>query len=425
MGVHMNKYIPIVMTIDNNYIKQVITVIYSVMSNLSLNYDIKVYILHGRDFYETNKNRIRSLTSICNNLEIQFILVDEYLFEGACPEGHITLCSYYRLAIDKLINEDKCIFLDGDIIVQCDVGELYDFDIDDYYIAGVRDFGFRINPEFAMSHARKYHFPSMKEYINAGVLLFNIKKIRSDNMGELLISEVPNQYLYDDQDIMNKVFANKIKILPEEYNCFHRAIFERNCRWRDVDCPKIIHFAGVYKPWKNTRMRFADIWWKYAEEILGEDDYVELREKADRYTEQLDLSYLLKIIKVEKEIVVFGYSRIGLRLYDFLKNCNVQANIVICDNNTEKIDFSSGGVRAMSAEKAIKEYKNAFWINSSQKYRQEICEQLLDGGIQMERLWAYYDKTDDYLECIDEKFLQHEFDEKKFLIEGEQDREWT
>jgi len=54
MGVHMNKYIPIVMTIDNNYIKQVITVIYSVMSNLSLNYDIKVYILHGRDFYETN-----------------------------------------------------------------------------------------------------------------------------------------------------------------------------------------------------------------------------------------------------------------------------------------------------------------------------------------------------------------------------------
>lgn len=42
----------------------------------------------------------------------------------------------FRLLLPELINEQKCIYLDSDIVVCRDISELYGIDISDYDIGG-------------------------------------------------------------------------------------------------------------------------------------------------------------------------------------------------------------------------------------------------------------------------------------------------
>ena len=82
-------------------------------------------------------------------------------------------CSPYtllRLLADLVEMPDKLLYLDADIMLNKDVSLLYDIDIADYEYAAARDYygKFLINPG----------------YINAGVLLFNMKKCRETGIFE-------------------------------------------------------------------------------------------------------------------------------------------------------------------------------------------------------------------------------------------------
>lgn len=82
-------------------------------------------------------------------------------------------CSPYtllRLLADLTDMPDKLLYLDADIMLNKDVSKLYDMDIEEYEYAAANDhYGkFLINPG----------------YINAGVLLFNMKKCRETGLFE-------------------------------------------------------------------------------------------------------------------------------------------------------------------------------------------------------------------------------------------------
>ncbi len=82
-------------------------------------------------------------------------------------------CSPYtllRLLADLTDMPDKLLYLDADIMLNKDVSLLYDIDIEGYEYAAARDYygKFFVNPG----------------YINAGVLLFNIKKCRETGLFE-------------------------------------------------------------------------------------------------------------------------------------------------------------------------------------------------------------------------------------------------
>jgi len=78
-----------------------------------------------------------------------------------------------RSVYSKIFPElDKILSLDIDTIVTENIDELWDIDISNYYIAGVRD-----TPEFNKNGL----------YVNGGVLLCNLKKIREDKMDEKMI----------------------------------------------------------------------------------------------------------------------------------------------------------------------------------------------------------------------------------------------
>ena len=76
-----------------------------------------------------------------------------------------------------MINLDKIIYLDCDSIIADSLEDLDNIDISDYYIAGVQD---------TVTNFFKTSIGLNKDdrYINAGMLVINLKKWREDKIEE-------------------------------------------------------------------------------------------------------------------------------------------------------------------------------------------------------------------------------------------------
>ena len=110
-----------------------------------------------------------------------------------------------RAAFTKLFPHlDRILSLDCDTIVNDNISDLWDIPLDNYYIAGVK--------EPKKSKGRKI-------YINTGVLLFNLKKLREDGKDDEAIRDLNTYYrFYPEQDCFNDLFSGKILELPSDYN---------------------------------------------------------------------------------------------------------------------------------------------------------------------------------------------------------------
>ena len=117
-------------------------------------------------------------------------------------------CSPYtllRLFID-LIPEipDKILYLDVDILLNREIELLYDIDLEDYEYAAARDhYGkFTIHPN----------------YINAGVLLFNMPVVRQTKLFEKARALIKTKkLLFADQSAIYRSTTKK-KMLPQRFN---------------------------------------------------------------------------------------------------------------------------------------------------------------------------------------------------------------
>jgi lipopolysaccharide biosynthesis glycosyltransferase len=145
-----------------------------------------------------------------------------------------------------------------------------------YYIAGVKDV------EIQTKRTVSELFETFDQYVNAGVLLMNLKLIRDDGLMEKFMSEAKRQdvfYDFQDQDILNKTCYGRIKFLDLKFNlfpCIHIAaerdvgkcekfegFFSKKQFCEACNDPAIVHFASR-KPWHEISTRFAIEWWEYS-----------------------------------------------------------------------------------------------------------------------------------------------------------------
>ncbi|MBQ1710729.1 MAG: lipopolysaccharide biosynthesis protein [Treponema sp.] len=145
------------------------------------------------------------------NLENKVTKIDitEYYkkeFAGSPNEG--CYCSPYtliRLFADMIPNiPEKMLYLDCDIMFNRDITLLYNQDISDYEYAAAPD------------HYGKYLI--RPDYINAGVLLFNITKCKETKIFEKARNQIKTKkWLFADQDALWHSTTKK-KILPQKFN---------------------------------------------------------------------------------------------------------------------------------------------------------------------------------------------------------------
>ncbi len=277
--------ISIAMATDKNYAYPTIVSMTSILENKYSDTKVNFYLMLSGDFEQDLKDKMLNLQIKYSNCSVTLIDMENKM-SSVYTSRHITKAAYYRLILSSLLpNLDKILYIDVDTITQDDLTRLFNYDISDYYVAGVLD---GIVPIGASKYTLQQYvawskgcnsyedvlnIPDMNQYINSGMCLFNLKKMRDDNIEDKLIKTAEeNSFEWHDQDTLNVVCYGKIKLLPLEYNVMSHYVFENQADLHSIreinkakSNPCIIHYTAN-KPWQNPfAYPQSNLWWKYAE----------------------------------------------------------------------------------------------------------------------------------------------------------------
>lgn len=217
---------------------------------------------------------------------------------------------FYRLYLHKLIDLDKILYLDCDVVCNLDIAELYDFDVAQHMCAAVPDHG-------SPKHVKQLRF-ELGKYFNTGVLLLNLTWFRDNfHLVRKAINEFPQLPFFADQDILNAVAreGNDVHVLCLEEK-FNFLTGEANREWLDDSHfrGKIIHITSR-KPWAKWSNSCIQYWKYYQMCPWGQDVF----EKMSRLAADLDKLFLQQFSSKEKRALrrfldlrrlgLFGYFR--------------------------------------------------------------------------------------------------------------------
>ena len=186
---------------------------------------------------------------------------------GKCVNetAYCTPYTLLRLLADKIENiPDKLLYLDIDMMAAGDIAELYNTDITDYEYAAVKE---------------KYGSIFIRpDYINAGMLLLNMKKIKETGMlrksRELIKTK---KMLFADQDAIFRSTTKK-KLLPRKYN--EQSKFNRKDTVICHFCKRLLWrpypHTENYKQWNVEEVHKVLKCYAFEEDLK---EYLELKEK--------------------------------------------------------------------------------------------------------------------------------------------------
>ena len=263
---------------NDNVFDGILTCLLSIMKRTESKEAFHVYILTmdvsriKTEYIAIKDEKIRFLEEVAKNYNpkneiIKIDVTDIYEREFANSPNEQCYCSPYtllRLFID-LIPEipDKILYLDVDILFNRDISLLYDTELAGYEYAAARD------------HYGKYFvYPN---YINAGVLLFNMQEAKRTGLFEKARKIIKTKKLpFADQSAIYRSTTRK-KMLPQKYNdqkFLHKHTVVRHFSKRLFWLP-YPHTDNI-KQWHVTKVHTV---FKYSQfdDVLHE--YIYLREK--------------------------------------------------------------------------------------------------------------------------------------------------
>lgn len=299
----ITKEIPIFFSIDDGYAPYLSVALTSAIKNSNKNRNYKAIILYEK-LSEENKTKLSLLEK--PHFKIEFIpmvkglesITDRKSNHLRCE--YFTLTIYFRLFIAAMFPQyDKGIYIDSDIVLLGDIAELYDTDIKDNFIGACYDHSIEDVEPFC-KYIREAVGVDDKKYINSGVLLMNLKKLREADFDTHFLSLL-NEYHFDsvapDQDYINAICNGKIYYLDDIWDTM-----PNNSRPINPDA-KLIHYNLFSKPWCYDNVQYGEYFWKYARYSGYMEDLKRYRqnftqEKAEEEKKCLDnmINTALKII---------------------------------------------------------------------------------------------------------------------------------
>lgn len=264
-----NEPIVAVCAADDRYAMPLAVVIRSTLENLNSDRQIIFFIIDG-GIKRKNKNKIlRSIDGNSKQCQIKWVQPFDNALNNMYISGHITAAAYLRLLIPSLLPSHfrKAIYLDCDLVVQGDLGRLWDIDIADNYLLAVQGIGVSyVSSPNGLANYQELGIPAHYKYFNSGVMAINLEKWRTDKISTEIICYLQQnqEYLrWWDQDGLNAILAGKWGELEPRWNQtpgFHKRSWQdspfseedfNNARWN----PYIVHFASAQKPWNSIKSR--------------------------------------------------------------------------------------------------------------------------------------------------------------------------
>lgn len=145
------------------------------------------------------------------NLDCRLISVNEQRSKKYQLIHQITVETYYRfLLLNIYPDEERAMWMDIDAIVTGDLSTYYYDDFEDNYVMACPGNNVK-------KHLERLGLNTNGCYFNAGMIIFNLEKIRRDFNNDFLYEAYEKneaRIKFSDQDVLNIVFADKVKQEP-------------------------------------------------------------------------------------------------------------------------------------------------------------------------------------------------------------------
>ena len=225
---------------------------------ICIDYTIKDYIDHV----------YKSIAKYNNNFEF-YVLCDKsinkndvkgnynYIFDVDIPEIDINKLTglsrirskamYYRFLASLILNYDKLIYVDTDVIFAANIKELWDMDLGNNLLGATID---QLNekPEIMLRLQYNGNIEYIGDWYASGILLINAKLWREENVLQQMI-DYYNYYPMLDLLLMNIICKNRIKEIDRNWCVPANSVNDLYCVENKITYnPKCWHWHGV-NPW--------------------------------------------------------------------------------------------------------------------------------------------------------------------------------
>ena len=281
------NHIHISMSFNNDYYLLSSITIASILNNANNSSFIHIHIISVDNFNYPTMKKLNSLKYKINN-NSEFIFYNgkeaEEVFGFQTKKEIRGIGEYARLLSLKLINStDRVIVIDSaDLIIKADLLELYNYPLDNLLFRG------SIDP---IIPCLKCIFYSKENFINGGVILFNLKKCKEMNIYQHIINfykefKYKGRLCTPYQDILNHFLpTTSMGLLPLRFNMQGYAEIKNNnsiIKFRNINLWKcgsfykkdkeiekeekklVIRHYNLYKVYKGFGSKFKEEWKYYA-----------------------------------------------------------------------------------------------------------------------------------------------------------------
>ena len=268
---------------DDNYVKFLGISMLSLLKNNQDFDSITVYVLDC-GIREENRMLLQELAESLKGT-ISFLPMLSAIEQLQLEQGahKIAAASYARLFLACVLPQDcdRVLYIDCDTLVRHSLKDLWRTDLGQALIAGCQD---TVDSYFL----RQIRLPKGVPYLNAGVLLINIKAWREENLlasFRQIIADFNGNVPHHDQGTINAVCGERRIRMPVTYNLFSNlySFPARTIRrmygldeyydQRELDSaiadPAIVHFTSglVGRPWEeNCTHPLRDEFWYTVEQ---------------------------------------------------------------------------------------------------------------------------------------------------------------
>lgn len=247
---------------DTTFAAPLATMVRSILATTDPTRPIDLFVVDAGLTSDDKRKLLASWTS--DRLHVAWVPLDPSRLVGLPVWGRMPAVTYARLMIGELLPTScrRVLWLDADVVLTRDVGELWDEELGATVMAAVQDL---VVPyaKSALGIQRHHALGVDPEtpYFNAGVMLIDLAAWRARHVAERAIEYLRTGWRHVtlwDQEGLNIALRGAWRPLDPRWNVIASVSGRRfftpehldERRYLDsVRDPWLVHFAGTWKPW--------------------------------------------------------------------------------------------------------------------------------------------------------------------------------
>lgn len=252
-AVHFLDPVNIAVACDRNYVMPLAATVASLHATLDPQRELVVHVLGSglcRDTWRRLKDTLSEERVRWNCIDVPASVPGGGY--RTRPWEHVSAVCYYRLLLPELLppDLDRVLYLDGDLIVRADVGELFNLDMGEYALAAAVERDRRAHTAASSGGIRLYReleLAADQRQFNAGVLLVNLPSWRRARLAERAFDYVRQSgadLRWYEQEALNVVMRGDFLALEPRWNC---AVGIDSTA--EIEAAAILHYLSARKPW--------------------------------------------------------------------------------------------------------------------------------------------------------------------------------